>query len=70
MISTLTGLFDGVELGPQEMRVRLYCGDSRHIFVILPSRPCEPRDCPIELEVSVTGIATATASFAIVGRSC
>ncbi|MCC7381293.1 MAG: hypothetical protein IT384_05660 [Deltaproteobacteria bacterium] len=65
-----TGRFEGADLGPQEMPVRVHCGSSHQIFVILPSMPCEFRDYPVELAVSVPGVASATASFSIIGGGC
>lgn len=65
-----TGRFEGADLGPQEMPVRVHCGSSHSLLVILPSMPCEFRDYPVELAVSVTGVASATASFSIIGGGC
>lgn len=61
---------DGVASAPATFPVRLHCGSSLRVLVILPDNPCEERDYAVDLDVEVAGVGSTSVSLVLGGSAC
>jgi hypothetical protein len=61
---------DGTEGGPAPHDVRFRCAETLRVQDILPINPCEMRDYPVTIEVTVEGVGSVTRNLTIAGGMC
>ena len=50
--------------------VRLRCGDSLRVQDILPALPCEEREYPVTLDVTLEGVGSVSLTLRAMGGGC
>jgi len=63
----ITVRVDGVVEPQARYGLRLRCGASNGLIVVLSSLPCEARDYPVQIDVEVTGVGSGTLTTMMMG---